>query len=76
MDLGVRLASLPGLRYGRNERPRVFFHVHPGLRLSTAGSPTNVAGLRGFLAKHSATMGPERIAAFRERARQLFGVEP
>ena len=76
MDLGLRLARLPGLRYGRNERPRVRFHVHPGPRLSTAGSPTNVAGLRAFLAKHSDSMGPERVSAFRERARKLFGVEP
>jgi len=76
MDLGFRLAHLPHLQYGRNERPRVNFHVHPGPRLSTAGAPTNVAGLRGFLDKHAATMGPERVSAFRERARQLFGVEP
>ncbi|WP_052518733.1 glycosyltransferase family 2 protein [Archangium violaceum] len=76
MDLGFRLARLPGLRYGRNVQARVHFHVHPGLRLSTPGSSTNVAGLRAFLAKHADTMGPERISAFRERARQLFGVEP
>jgi len=76
MDLGFRLSLFPGLRYGRNTQPRVCFHVHAGLRLSTAGSSTNVAGLRAFLAKHSAMMGPERVAAFRERARQLFGVEP
>ncbi|RKG92544.1 glycosyltransferase family 2 protein [Corallococcus terminator] len=76
MDLGVRLARLPGLRYGRNTQPRVYFHVHPELRLSTAGSPTNVAGMRAFLAKHSALMGPERVSAFRERARRLFGVDP
>jgi glycosyltransferase involved in cell wall biosynthesis len=76
MDLGYRLAGLPGLRYGRNVQPRVSFHVHPGLRLSTAGSPTNVQGLRAFLAKHSEAMGTERVAAFRERARQLFGVAP
>jgi glycosyltransferase involved in cell wall biosynthesis len=76
MDLGFRLASLSGLRYGRNERPLVLFHVHPGARLSTAGSPTNVAGLRAFLAKHALVMGPERIDAFRQRALQLFGVAP
>ncbi|WP_158620283.1 MULTISPECIES: glycosyltransferase family 2 protein [Corallococcus] len=76
MDLGIRLASLPGLRYGRNTRPRVYFHVHPELRLSTAGSPTNVAGMRAFLVKHAGIMGPERVSAFRERARRLFGVEP
>lgn len=76
MDLGFQLARLPGLRYGRNERARVLFHVHPGPRLSTAGSSTNVAGLRAFLTKHADAMGPERISAFRERARQLFGVEP
>ncbi|MFP2905797.1 glycosyltransferase family 2 protein [Pyxidicoccus sp. 3LFB2] len=76
MDLGFRLAAHPGLRYGRNTQPRVNFHVHPGLRLSTAGSSYNVAGLRAFLAKHAETMGAERISAFRERARQLFGVDP
>jgi glycosyltransferase involved in cell wall biosynthesis len=76
MDLGFRLASLPGLRYGRNLQPRVQFHVHPELRLSTAGSPTNVAGMQAFLAKHAETMGPERVAAFRERARRLFGGDP
>ncbi|RYZ44110.1 MAG: glycosyltransferase family 2 protein [Myxococcaceae bacterium] len=76
MDLGIRLAALPGLRYGRNTRPRVHFHVHPELRLSTAGSPTNVAGIRAFLAKHAGIMGPERVSAFRERARRLFGVDP
>lgn len=75
MDLGFRLAGLSGLSYGRNTQPRVYFHVHPGLRLSTAGSPTNVAGLRAFLAKHTEIMGPERVTAFRERARRLFGVE-
>jgi glycosyltransferase involved in cell wall biosynthesis len=75
MDLGFRLASLPGLRYGRNTRPQVHFHVHSEPRLSTAGSPTNVAGMRAFLAKHAAAMGPERVAAFRERALRLFGVD-
>ncbi|WP_224242050.1 glycosyltransferase family 2 protein [Hyalangium gracile] len=76
MDLGYRLACLPGLRYGRNVQPRVHFHVHTGLRLSTAGSPTNIEGLRAFLAKHSKNMHPEQVAAFKARARQLFGVEP
>jgi glycosyltransferase involved in cell wall biosynthesis len=76
MDLGFRLASVPGLLYGRNTQPRVHFHVHPEPRLSTAGSPTNVAGMRAFLAKHAGTMGPERVAAFRERAQRLFGVVP
>ena len=76
MDLGFRLARIPNLQYGRNVKPRVNFHVHPGLRLSTAGAPSNVAGLRAFLDKHAATMGPERVADFRERARQLFGVDP
>lgn len=76
MDLGVRLADVPGLRYAPNPRPLVRFHVHPGQRLSTAGSATNVAGLRAFLARHGERMGPERAAAFRQRARDLFGVEP
>ncbi|ATB35806.1 hypothetical protein CYFUS_001220 [Cystobacter fuscus] len=76
MDLGFRLAGIPGLRYARNEQPRVLFHAHPGPRLSTAGSSTNVAGLRAFLTKHAEHMGPERVAAFRQRALQLFGVDP
>ncbi|WP_224370314.1 glycosyltransferase family 2 protein [Hyalangium versicolor] len=76
MDLGYRLACLADLKYGRNVQPRVHFHVHPGLRLSTAGSPTNLEGLRAFLAKHATAMGPARVDAFKTRARQLFGVDP
>lgn len=74
MDLGLRAASSPRLRYGRNERRRVHFHVHSGPRLSSPGSPTNVAGLERFLARYRGLMGPERESLFRERAWRLFGV--
>lgn len=74
MDLGLRAAASSRLRYGRNERRRVYFHVHARPRLSSPGSPTNVAGLERFLARYRALMGPERESLFRERAWRLFGV--
>ena len=76
LDLGIRLASVPGLRYRRNPRPRVRFHVHPDVRLSTPGSPANLAGMRALLARHGTRMGPERVSAFRARCLALFGVDP
>jgi glycosyltransferase involved in cell wall biosynthesis len=76
LDLGIRLFSHPEVRYQRNPKPRVLFHVHPGPRLSTPGSMANVAGMRAFLGRHATAMSPERVAAFRQRCLDLFGVDP
>ncbi len=76
LDLGIRLFARPVLRYCRNPERRVRFHVHADPRLSTPGSRANVVGMRAHLERNADAMGPSRVAAFRQRCLDLFGLDP
>ena len=73
-DLCIRLAELPGLRYGATREPTVFHHACESRpRLSTPASPAKTAGLDRFFRKHHARMSDAERARFRERADRCFG---
>jgi glycosyltransferase involved in cell wall biosynthesis len=76
MDLAIRLAEHPALRYARQPDPLVNFHVHRGQRLSTPGSDTNRTGVLAFLKKHGPRMTEVQRSAFRERVYELWGWYP
>lgn len=76
MDLAIRLAELPALRYARQHVPLVNFHVHRGQRLSTPGSDPNRTGVLAFLKKHGPRMTEVQRSAFRERVYELWGWDP
>ncbi|WP_367343736.1 glycosyltransferase family 2 protein [Methanomethylovorans sp.] len=76
MDFGIRLCSLDGLRYKQIKDRLVEFHRHEGSRLSSPGCRENVEGMIFFLVKHSFRMGYLNEASFRERAIDLWGIDP
>ena len=75
-DLCIRIAELPGVRYGTTAHPTVHhFACRSRPRLSTCGSPSRAAGLDGFFRKYRGRMTEAERARFRARARRLFGWE-
>ena len=73
-DLCIRLAELPGLRYGATSEPTVdHFACETRERLSTPGSSAKIAGLDGFYRKYRGRMSDAQRAAFRARAGRYFG---
>ena len=73
-DLCIRLAELPGLRYGATAEPTVFHHACDSrARLSTPASPEKIQGLDRFFQKYQGRMSDAEQAQFRERAGRLFG---
>ena len=75
-DLCIRIAELPGVRYGTTAHPTVHhFACRSRPRLSTCGSPTRLSGLDGFFRKYRGRMTEAERARFRARARRLFGWE-
>ncbi len=76
MDFGIRLCLLDGLRYKQIKDRLVEFHRHEGPRLSSPGCRENVEGMISFLVKHSYRMGYLNEASFRERAIDLWGIDP
>jgi glycosyltransferase involved in cell wall biosynthesis len=76
MDLAIRLAEHPGLRYARQTLPLVNFHVHGGERLSSPGSTTNRSGVETFRQKHGWRMNATQRQGYRDRVMQLWGWDP
>ena len=73
-DLCIRLAELPGLRYGATLKPTVHHFACPSRRrLSTPGSSAKTSGLERFYRKYRGRMSDVERAAFRERAGRRFG---
>ena len=73
-DLCIRLAELPGLRYGTVSVPTVHhFACDSRERLSTPGSVARTEGLDRFYRKYRGRMSETQRAAFRERAGRYFG---
>lgn len=73
-DLCIRLAELPGLRYGAALEPAVHhFACDSRERLSTPGSFAKFEGLNRFFRKHGGRMSEAQRAAFRARAERYFG---
>ncbi|MCG8419270.1 MAG: glycosyltransferase [Proteobacteria bacterium] len=73
-DLCIRIADLPGVRYGVAHEPTVHhFACASRARLSTPQSPAKLAGLDRFLCKYRSRMTAAEIAAFSDRAGRLFG---
>ena len=73
-DLCIRIAELPGVRYGVTAEPTVHhFACKSRSRLSTPGSPAKIKGLDRFFRKYQGRMSDAEREAFRTRADRLFG---
>ncbi len=75
LDLGLRLAAVPGLRYGRVPDRLVVFRNHNGPRLASRRSPALQAALPVFLARHSTRMTLAQQAAFLGKMKRLWEIE-
>ncbi len=75
LDFGIRLARADP-SYRQITKPLVEFHSHHGPRLSTPGCQANREGLRRYLEIHGADMSASELAAFRDRALRLWGIDP
>ena len=73
-DLCIRIAELPGVRYGTTAEPTVrHFACASRSRLSTPGSPAKIKGLDRFFRKYQGRMSEVEREAFRTRADRFFG---
>lgn len=73
-DLCIRIADLPGIRYGTTTRISVrHFASRSRPRLSTRGLANKTVGLDRFYAKWRNRMSATQRFAFRQRADALFG---
>ncbi|MDE0419630.1 MAG: glycosyltransferase [Gammaproteobacteria bacterium] len=73
-DLCIRIADLPGVRYGAVPRPSIrHFACRSRQRLSTPGSASKNRGLDRFYRKYCGRMSEDQRAAFEHRAQRLFG---
>ena len=73
-DLCIRIAELPGVRYGTTAEPTVHhFACESRSRLSTPGSPAKIKGLDRFFRKYQGRMSDAEREMFRTRANKLFG---
>ena len=73
-DLCIRIAELPGVRYGAVSGPTVrHFACGSRPRLSTPGSSAKTEGLDRFFRKYRDRMSDAQRAEFRARAGRRFG---
>ena len=73
-DLCIRIAELPGVRYGAVSGPTVrHFACGSRPRLSIPGSSTKIRGLNRFFRKYRDRMSDVQRAEFRARAGRYFG---
>ncbi len=74
-DLCIRIAELPGVRYGITTEPTVHhFASQSRPRLSTPGSPAKTGGLIRFFRKYRGRMSNAQRTEFWTRAERLFGI--
>ena len=75
-DLCIRIAELPGIRYGAVSEPTLrHFACASRPRLSTPGARAKTEGLDRFFRKHRDRMSDAQRAEFRARAGRYFGWE-
>ena len=75
-DLCIRIAELPGVRYGITSEPTVHhFACNSRPRSSSPGSPSKTDGLDRFFRKYCGRMSGAERTEFRMRANGLFGWE-
>ena len=73
-DLCIRIADLPGVRYGAIFEPTVrHFACGSRPRLSTPGAKARIEGLDRFFRKYRDRMSNAQRAGFRDRASRYFG---
>ena len=73
-DLCIRIAELPGVRYGVTSETTVdHFACASRPRLSTPGSAAKREGLDRFCRKHSGRMSEDQRKGFGDRASRYFG---
>lgn len=73
-DLCIRIAELPGVRYGTTTDPTVHhFACNSQPRLSTPGPSVKNKGLDRFFLKYQGRMSEAECEGFRTWANQLFG---
>ena len=73
-DLCIRIAELPGIRYGAVSEPTLrHFACASRPRLSTPGARAKTEGLDRFFRKHRDRMSDAQRAEFRARAGRYFG---
>ena len=73
-DLCIRIAELPGIRYGAVSEPTLrHFACASRPRLSTPGARAKTEGLDRFFRKHRDRMSEAQRAEFRARAGRYFG---
>ena len=73
-DLCIRIAELPGIRYGTVSEPTLrHFACASRPRLSTPGARAKTEGLDRFFRKHRDRMSEAQRAEFRARAGRYFG---
>lgn len=75
IDLGLRLAAVPALRYGRVADRLVVFRHHEGPRLTSRRTQAMRAAIPVFLARHHNRMSPVQRAAFLKRVKRLWDIE-
>ena len=73
-DLCIRIAELPGVRYGAVSGPTVrHFACGSRARLSSPGTSARIEGLDRFFRKYRDRMSDAQRAGFRTRAGRYFG---
>lgn len=76
-DLAVRVLSLDGIRLGFTGRMTSTWHLgRERDALSRSDAPEKRRGITQFLALHGHRMSPSVKAAFVQRCRQLFAIDP
>ena len=74
LDLGLRLAARPDLRYAAVPDRLVVFRKHDGERLTTRGSTAVRAAVPIFLARYRAQMSELQRVAFADRVQRFWGL--
>ena len=76
-DLAIRVLSLEGIHMSFTGRMTSTWHLGREFdALSRPGAPEKRSGISQFLALHGHRMSPQVKAAFAQRCRQLFGIDP
>lgn len=75
IDLGLRLAAVHALRYGRVADRLVVFRHHDVPLLTSRGSHAVHAALPEFLARHPGRMDAQQRAMFLARVNRLWDIE-
>ena len=75
LDLGLKLARWPKVRYARVRERLVVVRKHAGLRLTSRGSPSVAAAVAPFLARYGGAMSAGDRRAFADRLHRHWGLK-